>query len=241
MNREKGLDRLASEKDWDILIIGGGATGLGAALDAASRGHRTVLLERGDFAQGTSSRSTKLVHGGVRYLKQGNISLVKGALRERGLLFQNVPHLVNPIPFIIPSHHWWEAPYFATGLKFYDWLAGDLGIEDTKLLGKESTLEEIPKLRSEKLKGGVKYWDGQFDDARLAVDFATTIWQQDGLALNYVEVKELIKGNGRISGAISVDSRNGRPTKSTPSASSMPPVYLAIPYASSTIRKLRIS
>jgi len=210
MNREKGLDRLASEKDWDILIIGGGATGLGAALDAASRGHRTVLLERGDFAQGTSSRSTKLVHGGVRYLKQGNISLVKGALRERGLLFQNVPHLVNPIPFIIPSHHWWEGPYFATGLKFYDWLAGDLGIEDTKLLGKESTLEEIPKLRSEKLKGGVKYWDGQFDDARLAVDFATTIWQQDGLALNYVEVKELIKGNGRISGAISVDSRNGK-------------------------------
>ncbi len=210
MNREKGLDRLASEKDWDILIIGGGATGLGAALDAASRGHRTLLLERGDFAQGTSSRSTKLVHGGVRYLKQGNLSLVKGALRERGLLFKNAPHLVNPLSFIIPSHHWWEGPYFATGLKFYDWLAGDLGIENTKLLGKNSTLMAIPTLRSEKLKGGVKYWDGQFDDARLAVDFATTIWQQDGLALNYVQVKELIKESRRVSGVVCINSRNGK-------------------------------
>lgn len=210
MNREKGLDRLASEKNWDILIIGGGATGLGAALDAASRGHRTVVLEQGDFAQGTSSRSTKLVHGGVRYLKQGNLSLVKGALRERGLLFQNAPHLVKPLSFIIPSQHWWEGPYFATGLKFYDWLAGDLGIEKTKLLGKEAALEAIPTLRSKNLNGGVQYWDGQFDDARLAIDFATTIWQQGGLALNYVKVNELKKENGRISGAICVDSRNGK-------------------------------
>ncbi len=210
MNRENGLDRLASEKDWDILIIGGGATGLGAALDAASRGHRTVLLERGDFAQGTSSRSTKLVHGGVRYLKQGNLSLVKGALRERGLLFQNAPHLVKPLSFIIPSQHWWEGPYFATGLKFYDWLAGDLGIDNTRLLDKEAALEAIPKLRSENLHGGVRYWDGQFDDARLAIDFATTIWQQSGLALNYIRVEELIKENGKISGVIGVDARDGK-------------------------------
>ncbi len=210
MNRENGLERLASEKDWDILIIGGGATGLGAALDAASRGHRTVLLERGDFAQGTSSRSTKLVHGGVRYLKQGNLSLVKGALRERGLLFQNAPHLVKPLSFIIPSQHWWEGPYFATGLKFYDWLAGDLGIESTKLLDKEDALKAIPKLRSKNLNGGVRYWDGQFDDARLAIDFATTIWQQGGLALNYIRVEELTKNNGKVSGATCVDARDGK-------------------------------
>ncbi len=210
MDRDIGLDRLASETHWDFLIIGGGATGLGAAVDAASRGYRVALVERADFAQGTSSRSTKLVHGGVRYLKQGNLSLVKGALRERGLLFQNAPHLVNPLSFIIPNYSWWEGPYFATGLKFYDWLAGSLGIENTKMLGKEAALEEIPSLRSEKLHGGVMYWDGQFDDARLAIDLAATTWENGGLALNYVDAKELIKENGRIAGALCEDSISGK-------------------------------
>lgn len=210
MNRDLGLDRLASESDWDFLVIGGGATGLGAALDAASRGYRVALVERSDFASGTSGRSTKLVHGGVRYLKQGNLSLVKGALRERGLLFQNAPHLVRPLPFVIPNYHWWEGPYFATGLKFYDWLAGDLGIQKTRHLDRDETLQELPLLNPENLYGGIQYWDGQFDDARLAIDLASTIWKHDGLALNYVSAKELIKENGRIAGAICEDSIHGR-------------------------------
>ncbi len=210
MNREHGLDRLASESDWDILVIGGGATCLGTALDAASRGHRVAVLERDDFAQGTSSRSTKLVHGGVRYLKQGNLSLVKGALRERGLLFQNAPHLVQPLSFVIPCQNWWQGPYFATGLKFYDWLAGDLGIEKTKSLSKEDALKAIPKLRQQNLSGGIQYWDGQFDDARLAIDFATTIWQQGGLALNYISVAEIVKKAGRVVGLICTDTLSGQ-------------------------------
>ena len=209
MNRDVALDRLASESDWDIVVIGGGATGLGAALDAASRGYRTALLERSDFASGTSSRSTKLVHGGVRYLKQGDVSLVKGALRERGLLFQNAPHLVRALSFIIPSYHWWEAPYFATGLKLYDWLAGDLGIEKTRLLNREAALEEVPQFKQAGFRGGVQYWDGQFDDARLATDMASNIWKHGGVALNRIEVTELIKENGRVSGVACID-RHGR-------------------------------
>ncbi len=210
MDRDLGLDRLASESDWDFLVIGGGATGLGAALDAASRSYRVALVERSDFASGASSRSTKLVHGGVRYLKQGNLSLVKGALRERGLLFQNAPHLVHPLSFVIPNYHWWEGPYFATGLKFYDWLAGDLGIEKSRHLDRDAALREVPLLNSKNLYGGIQYWDGQFDDARLAIDMASTIWKHDGLALNYVAAKELIKENGRIAGAVCEDSIHGK-------------------------------
>lgn len=210
MNRDVALDRLASESDWDIVVIGGGATGLGAALDAASRGYRTVLLERSDFASSTSSRSTKLVHGGVRYLKQGDVSLVKGALRERGLLFQNAPHLVRALPFIIPSYHWWEAPYFATGLKLYDWLAGDLGIEKTRLLNRETALQNVPLFKQDGFRGGVQYWDGQFDDARLATDMASNIWKHEGVALNRIEVTELIKENGRVRGVACVDREGGK-------------------------------
>ncbi|HCR29941.1 MAG TPA: hypothetical protein DIV79_08000 [Opitutae bacterium] len=154
MDRSKGLGRLASESLWDFLIIGGGATGLGAALDAASRGHRVVLIDSLDFASGTSSRSTKLVHGGVRYLKQGNLSLVRGALRERGLLLKNAPHLVKPLSFIIPSRHWPERTYFASGLKFYDWLAGGLGIHKTRSISQSEAIASIPCLKSEKLYGG---------------------------------------------------------------------------------------
>jgi len=210
MDRSKGLDRLVSESLWDILVIGGGATGLGAALDAASRGHSVALIESQDFASGTSSRSTKLVHGGVRYLKQGNLSLVRGALRERGLLFQNAPHLVKPLPFIIPSRHWPERTYFATGLRFYDWLAGGLGIRKTRALNQAETLKAIPCLATGKLYGGVQYWDGQFDDARLAIDLATTTWEYGGLALNYVRADELIMEKGRIAGAVCSDQLGNR-------------------------------
>lgn len=210
MDRSKGLDRLVSESLWDILIIGGGATGLGAALDAASRGHKVALIESQDFSSGTSSRSTKLVHGGVRYLKQGNLSLVRGALRERGLLFKNAPHLVKPLRFLIPSRHWPERTYFATGLKFYDWLAGGLGIQKTRTLNQAGALDAIPCLKTDTLYGGVEYWDGQFDDARLAIDLATTTWEYGGLVLNYVRANELILENGRVAGAVCSDQIGGR-------------------------------
>ena len=211
MDRSKGLDRLASESLWDFLIIGGGATGLGAALDAASRGHRVVLIDSLDFASGTSSRSTKLMHGGVRYLKQGNLSLVRGALRERGLLLKNAPHLVKPLSFIIPSRHWPERTYFASGLKFYDWLAGGLGIHKTRSLSQSEAIASIPCLKSEKLYWGFEYWDGQFDDARLAIDLASNIWEYGGLALNYLKANELILENGRVSGAVCSDQTGNRP------------------------------
>lgn len=173
---------------WDLVIIGGGATGVGVAVDAATRGYKTLLLEQHDFGKGTSSRSTKLVHGGVRYLRQGNISLVREALRERGLLRQNAPHLVHDLPFIVPSYSWWEKPYYGIGLKAYDWLAGRLGFSPTRLLGKEQVLQAIPTMKQEGLRGGVVYSDGQFDDARLLIDLAATAAEHGATLLNYARV-----------------------------------------------------
>ncbi|HSN88882.1 MAG TPA: FAD-dependent oxidoreductase, partial [Thermoanaerobaculia bacterium] len=164
MNRDHLLDRLLSEQPWDLLIVGGGATGLGAAVEAASRGYRTALVEGHDFAKGTSSRSTKLVHGGVRYLRQGNVSLVIEALRERGLLLRNAPHLVHNLSFVIPRYDWWEGPFYGAGLKVYDLLAGKYGFGASELLSREEVLARIPTLEQDGLRGGVKYHDGQFDD-----------------------------------------------------------------------------
>src|SRR5919109_2183250 len=153
MNRDASLQRLADTKDtWDVIVIGGGATGLGAAVEAASRGYRTVLLEQHDFAKGTSSRSTKLIHGGVRYLQQGNVGLVLEALRERGLLTQNAPHLVRHLSFIVPNYTWWEAPFYGIGLKIYDLLAGRLGLGPSRHLSREETLAHIPTLESAGLR-----------------------------------------------------------------------------------------
>ena len=162
------------EEAWDIVIIGGGATGVGIAVDAASRGYAVCLLERSDFGQGTSSRSTKLIHGGVRYLQQGNIPLVMESLHERGLLRQNAPHLVEELPFIIPDYAWWEKPFYGVGMKVYDVLAGRYGFSVSELLSKEEVLERIPTLRQDHLRGGTLYYDGQFDDARLLVNLART-------------------------------------------------------------------
>ena len=169
MNRSNFINQLERTKEFDICIIGGGATGLGTAVDAVSRGLKTVLFEQHDFAKGTSSRSTKLVHGGVRYLQQGNIKLVMEALRERGLLLKNAPHLVHNQKFIIPNYKWWEKSFYGIGLKIYDKMAGKLGLGPSQFLSKEETLQFAPTLDPEDLKGGVLYHDGQFDDARLAI------------------------------------------------------------------------
>src|SRR5690242_495417 len=166
------LNTLSSSHLWDICIIGGGATGLGIAVDAASRGYKTLLLEKYDFAKGTSSRSTKLVHGGVRYLQQGNIKLVLEALKERGLLIKNAPHIVHNQKFIVPNYKWWEGPFYGIGLKIYDWMAGKLGLGPSEFLSREETLKMAPTLDPEGLRGGIAYQDGQFDDTRLAIDLA---------------------------------------------------------------------
>ncbi len=185
---------------WDICIIGGGASGLGIAVDAASRGFSTFLAEQHDFAKGTSSRSTKLIHGGVRYLQQGNIKLVFEGLRERGLLRKNAPHLVKDQTFIIPNYKWWEPPFYGIGLKIYDWMAGRLGLGASRLLSKKTTLQQAPTLNPDKLVGGVLYYDGQFDDARLAINLAQTAAENGGVLTNYMQVTGFLKENEKISG-----------------------------------------
>src|SRR5689334_1994109 len=163
MTREEMYRRLQAHTEvWDIIVVGGGATGVGVAIDAASRGYDVLLLEQSDFGKGTSSRSTKLIHGGVRYLEQGNISLVMEALKERGLLFQNAPHLVHNLGFIVPNYEWWEAPFYGLGLKVYDLLAGKYGFGSSEILSKQETLDRMPNLKTEGLRGGVIYFDGQF-------------------------------------------------------------------------------
>lgn len=200
----------AATDPWDFIIIGGGATGLGCAVEAASRGYRTLLLEGHDFAKGTSSRSTKLVHGGVRYLQQGNVALVLEALKERGLLVQNAPHLVHDLPFVVPSYEWWEGPFYGIGLKVYDLLAGKAGFEPSQRLTKEETLEHLPTLEPEGLRGGTIYFDGQFDDARLAITLALTAADHGAVMLNYMPVMGLMKApRGEVIGVRARDEETG--------------------------------
>ncbi|MBI1342975.1 MAG: FAD-dependent oxidoreductase [Terrimonas sp.] len=206
MNRTEQLDALVSTKEFDICVIGGGATGLGIAVDAASRGYRTALFEKYDFAKGTSSRSTKLVHGGVRYLQQGNIKLVMEALKERGLLKKNAPHLVKNQSFVIPNYKWWEHPFYGVGLKVYDWMAGSLGLGPSEFLSLEETLALAPTLDPEGLRGGILYHDGQFDDARLAVHLAMTAADLGTVILNYCGVEGLIKEKNKVCGVMVHDS-----------------------------------
>jgi len=211
MNRSEFLNSIREKNQyWDVLIIGGGATGLGCAVDAASRGYSTVLLDMHDFAKGTSSRSTKLVHGGVRYLQQGDVSLVIEALKERGLLIQNAPHLVSHQSFIVPSYKWWSGPFYGVGMKVYDVLAGKLNIKKSKNLSVKETLEKIPTLETEGLLGGTMYYDGQFDDSRLALNLAQTAADHGALPLNYVKVTGLLKNtSGLISGVEALDMVDG--------------------------------
>ncbi len=210
MNRQEMLEQIETRKEkWDFIIIGGGATGLGAAVDAASRGYKPLLLEQSDFAKATSSRSTKLVHGGVRYLKQGNISLVLEALRERGLMAQNAPHLVHHMEFVVPLYHWWEGPFYGIGMKLYDRLAGKLGLNPSKTLSLEETLKEIPTVEKNGLRGGVSYFDGQFDDSRLAINLAQTAVDQGGVVVNYMPVISLIKKDELVAGVVAKDLETG--------------------------------
>ena len=200
------IGQLEVTHEFDICIIGGGATGLGIAVDSASRGCKTILLEKYDFAKGTSSRSTKLVHGGVRYLQQGNIKLVMEALKERGLLKKNAPHLVKNQSFIIPNYKWWENSFYGVGLKVYDWMAGSLGLGPSQFLNKEETLALAPNLDEDGLRGGVLYHDGQFDDARLAIHLAMTAADHGAVVINYMSVEGLTKVNGKVCGVLAKDS-----------------------------------
>lgn len=213
MKRELQILLLEREegKSWDIIVIGGGATGLGIALDAVTRGYRTLLLERSDFAGGTSSRSTKLVHGGVRYLAQGDILLVIEALKERGRMLRNAPHLTGNQEFVIPVYTWFDVMLYAVGLKFYDILAGRLSLGKSYFINRERTLLRLPNIKADGLKGGVVYHDGQFDDARMALDLAKACVERGGTILNYFGVSGLLKDdNGHVRGVKARDNTKGR-------------------------------
>ena len=189
MNREIVLPLLRqSTAPWDLIVVGGGATGIGAALEAVTRGYRTLLLEQADFTKSTSSKSTKLVHGGVRYLAQGDIRLVREASIERGRLAQNASHLVKNQSFIIPNYKWWEGAWYTVGLKMYDLLAGKLSLGPSVHISRAQTIASIPTINTEQLQGGVLYHDGQFDDSRLAINLLQTVFEQGGYAINYVAV-----------------------------------------------------
>ncbi|WP_310143410.1 glycerol-3-phosphate dehydrogenase/oxidase [Pedobacter africanus] len=209
-SRESFIEQVEKQADWDVIIIGGGATGLGTAVDAASRGYRTLLLEQSDFAKGTSSRSTKLVHGGVRYLAQGDVALVYEALHERGLLLKNAPHLVKDQEFVIPVYSWLSKYKYLIGLKFYDLLAGRSGFKKSSFLSANKVLAAIPGLKPDGLKGGVSYSDGQFDDARLALNLAQTAAEYGGVLLNYTRVTGLTKQNEEVAGLSFTDTETGK-------------------------------
>src|SRR5439155_9370240 len=196
MNRAAMYRRLQGHPQrWDMIVVGGGATGVGTAIDAASRGYDVLLLEQSDFGKGTSSRSTKLVHGGVRYLEQGNLTLVMEALKERGLLLQNAPHLVRNLGFVVPNYDWWEAPFYGIGLKLYNLLAGKYGFGPSRILSKQQTLELLPTINTDGLRGGVIYYDGQFDDSRLLINLVATAFEHGAVLLNYAPVTALLKGD----------------------------------------------
>src|SRR5882757_2117748 len=212
MKREEMLKHTRERvQPWDMIIVGGGATGAGVAVDAATRGYATLLLEQHDFGKGTSSRSTKLVHGGVRYLEQGNVSLVMEALKERGLLRQNAPHLVSELACIVPSYAWWEGPFYGIGLKLYVLLAGKYGFGKSQTITKEETLQRLPNVNPDGLTGGIVYYDGQFDDTRLLINLIATAAEQGSTLLNYAKVTALNKGgDGIINGVSWQDVETGK-------------------------------
>jgi glycerol-3-phosphate dehydrogenase len=208
-SRAELLARLRQGRTWDVIIIGGGASGLGAAVDAAARGYATLLLERGDYACGTSSRSTKLIHGGVRYLRQGDLALVRHALIERRRLLANAPHLVHALPFVIPAASRWQQLYYGSGLKLYDLLAGASNLAPSRLLSRQQTLAALPGLQGQGLAGGIQYWDAQFDDARLAIALMRTAGELGATCLNYLVVDGLLGEAGRVAGVTAGDMESG--------------------------------
>lgn len=209
MIRNEQLNALKdTTKVWDFVVIGGGATGLGIALDAALRGYSVALFEQNDFAKGTSSKSTKLVHGGVRYLAKGDVGLVLEALYERGLLKQNAPHLVKNQSFVIPNYSWWDMLQYGVGLTLYDLLAGKLSLGRSLCLGKKKTVQYLPTIKTKGLKGGVLYHDGQFDDSRLAINLAQSAVENNGCILNYCRVTGILKEENRVAGVTVDDTLN---------------------------------
>ena len=205
MSRDRMLERAMQMRPWDVIVVGGGCTGIATALDAAGRGYRTLLVERGDFTGGTSSRSTKLIHGGVRYLRQRRVQMVYGALRERHRLWRNAPHLVDSLPLIVPAYRWWERPYYGVGLMVYDALAGRRGLGRSRVVGKRECGRHVStlarrNLRGGNLRGGVLYHDGQFDDARLGWTLLRTAANFGAVAVNYAEAVALRSARGRIRG-----------------------------------------
>lgn len=211
MIRSDMTRRLAERtKPWDMVIIGGGATGVGVAVDAASRGYDVALIEQSDFGKGTSSRSTKLVHGGVRYLEQGDVALVMEALQERGLMRQNAPHLVHDLAFVVPNYEWWEATFYGVGLKLYNLLAGKYGFGPSQVLDREETLERLPSIKTEGLRGGVVYYDGQFDDTRFLIHLAETAVEQGAVLTNYMRATALHRdGEGSVTSLDAEDLETG--------------------------------
>ena len=210
MNRTTSISKLDKVLEWDIVIIGGGASGLGIAVDASKRGYKTLLLEKHDFAKGTSSRSTKLIHGGVRYLQNGDITLVIESLKERGILKRNAPHLVQDLSFVIPTYDWWASPFYGIGMKIYDMMAGKLGLGKSVIISKEETEKLIPNVNKKGLRGGVIYHDGQFDDSRMAITLAQSADSNKTSLLNYCSVESLIKENGEIKGVNFIDLINSK-------------------------------
>jgi glycerol-3-phosphate dehydrogenase len=216
MTRPDMLDRaIARREPWDLVVIGGGATGAGIALDAATRGYSVLLLERHDFGKGTSSRSTKLVHGGVRYLAQGQVHLVWEALHERGLLLKNAPHVAHSLPFVVPAYRWWEKSFYGLGLTVYELMAGRERIGRAELLSKHDTVHRLPTIQQNGLRGGVVYHDGQFDDTRLLIDLLRTAVHHGAVVLNYAPVVELLADGNRITGIIGRDEETGREIRAT--------------------------
>tara|TARA_B100001057_G_scaffold381057_1_gene386846 strand:- start:2633 stop:4180 length:1548 start_codon:yes stop_codon:yes gene_type:complete len=210
MNRTTSIAKLDKVLKWDIVIIGGGASGLGIAVDASKRGYKTLLLEKHDFAKGTSSRSTKLIHGGVRYLQNGDITLVIESLKERGILKRNAPHLVQDLSFVIPTYDWWASPFYGIGMKIYDMMAGKLGLGKSVIISKEETEKLIPNVNKKGLRGGVIYHDGQFDDSRMAITLAQSADSNKTSLLNYCSVESLIKEDGEIKGVNFIDLINSK-------------------------------
>jgi glycerol-3-phosphate dehydrogenase len=211
MKRETMLAAIEDRgTQWDVIIIGGGATGLGAAVEAASRGHRTVLVEAEDFAKGTSSRSTKLIHGGVRYLRQGRVGMVRQSLLERERLLQNAPHVVHSLEFVLPTWRLGERTMYYAGLRAYDLLAGRLILGHARRLSRGETCDRLPALRNDGLRGGVLYSDGQFDDARLAISLARTAVDHGAVVANYLSVVRLVKTHQRVTGVIVRDAQSGK-------------------------------
>ena len=210
MNRKDSIIKLNKVLQWDVVIIGGGASGLGIALDASKRGYKTLLLEKYDFAKGTSSRSTKLIHGGVRYLQNGDITLVIESLKERGILKRNAPHLVQDLSFVIPTYDWWASPFYGIGMKIYDMMAGKLGLGKSEIISKEETEKLIPNISKKGLRGGVIYHDGQFDDSRMAITLALSADSKKTTLLNYCNVEGFVKKDGEIIGLNFTDLINSK-------------------------------